>query len=132
MTHISLIIATMGRVAELHDLFDSLVAQNYPALDVILVDQNGDDRLAPVVAAYAQRLTLRHIRSPRPHANAARNLGLRASDPDFENRVAEQLAAIVRRQGRKVSLVGWSLGATTAIVVAGRTSPTSLSGVSRL
>jgi pimeloyl-ACP methyl ester carboxylesterase len=43
-----------------------------------------------------------------------RNLGLRASDPDFENRVAEQLAAIVRRQGRKVSLVGWSLGGVLA------------------
>lgn len=43
-----------------------------------------------------------------------RNLGLRASDPDFENRIAEQLAGIVRRQGRKVSLVGWSLGGVLA------------------
>jgi pimeloyl-ACP methyl ester carboxylesterase len=47
-----------------------------------------------------------------------RNLGLRASDPDFENRVAEQLAAIVRRQGRKVSLVGWSLGGLFARQIA--------------
>ena len=43
-----------------------------------------------------------------------RNLGLRASDPDFENRLAERLAAIVRRQGRTVSLVGWSLGGVLA------------------
>ena len=83
MTHISLIIATMGRVEELRDLFDSLVAQNHPALDVILVDQNRDERLAPVVAAYAPQLTLRHMRSPRPHANAARNLGLRAAIGDI-------------------------------------------------
>jgi pimeloyl-ACP methyl ester carboxylesterase len=43
-----------------------------------------------------------------------RNLGLRASDPDFENRLAERLASIVRRQGRRVSLVGWSLGGVLA------------------
>jgi glycosyltransferase involved in cell wall biosynthesis len=83
MTHISLIIATMGRVEELRDLFDSLVAQSHPALDVILIDQNRDERLAPVVAAYAPQLTLRHMRSPRPHANAARNLGLRAAIGDI-------------------------------------------------
>jgi glycosyltransferase involved in cell wall biosynthesis len=83
MTHFSLIVATMGRVAELRDLFDSLVAQDHPALDIILVDQNPDDRLAPVVAEYAARLALRHLRSPRPHANAARNLGLRAAIGDI-------------------------------------------------
>lgn len=83
MTRFSLIIATMGRVAELHDLFDSLVAQDHPALDVILVDQNPDDRLAPVVAKYTPLLALRHLRSPRPHANAARNLGLRAATGDI-------------------------------------------------
>jgi glycosyltransferase involved in cell wall biosynthesis len=83
MMHFSLIVATMGRVEELRDLFDSLVAQEHPALDVILVDQNPDDRLAPVVAEYAARLALRHLRSPRPHANAARNLGLRAAIGDI-------------------------------------------------
>ena len=79
MTRFCLIVATMGRVAELRALFDSLLAQEWPALDVILVDQNPDDRLAAVATEYAPRLPLRHIRVPRPHANAARNLGLRAA-----------------------------------------------------
>jgi pimeloyl-ACP methyl ester carboxylesterase len=43
-----------------------------------------------------------------------RNLGLRAEDPEFENRLAERLGALVRRSGRKVSLVGWSLGGVLA------------------
>ena len=80
---ISLVIATMGRVSELRDLFDSILAQERAGLDVILVDQNPDDRLVPVVAEYGGRLPLRHIRTPRPHANAARNLGLRAAIGDI-------------------------------------------------
>jgi pimeloyl-ACP methyl ester carboxylesterase len=43
-----------------------------------------------------------------------RNLGLRASDTEFENRLAERLGALVRRTGRKVSLEGWSLGGVLA------------------
>jgi len=82
MTRFSLIVATMGRVAELRELFDSILAQQWPALDVILVDQNPDDRLAPMVADFSQRLPMRHIRTPRPHANAARNLGLLAANGD--------------------------------------------------
>lgn len=79
----SLIVATMGRDQELRALFDSILAQQWPSLDIILVDQNRDDRLAPIAAEYAQRLPLRHIRTPRPHANAARNLGLCAAIGDI-------------------------------------------------
>jgi len=83
MTRFSLIVATMGRVAELRALFDSILAQQWDAPDVILVDQNADDRLGPLAAEYAGRLPLRHIRTPRPHANAARNLGLLAAIGDI-------------------------------------------------
>lgn len=80
---ISLIVATMGRLDELRALFDSILAQQWPGLDIILVDQNPDDRLAPIASEYAGRLPLRHLRTPRPHANAARNLGLRAAIGDI-------------------------------------------------
>jgi len=43
-----------------------------------------------------------------------RNLGLRADDPEFEGRLQQRLGEIVRRSGRKVSLVGWSLGGVLA------------------
>jgi glycosyltransferase involved in cell wall biosynthesis len=72
----SLVVATRGRDAELAALFDSLLAQDEPSLEVIIVDQNSDDRLAPVIAAYAGRLALVWRRTARAHANHARNLGL--------------------------------------------------------
>jgi glycosyltransferase involved in cell wall biosynthesis len=74
---ISLVVATLGRVAEIGALFESLVTAQGANFEVILVDQNPDERLAPLVAEWAPRLALRHLRSARPHANAARNLGLR-------------------------------------------------------
>lgn len=72
----SLIVATSGRDAELRDLFESLLAQARDDLEVIVVDQNADERLAPVVAAYRGRLPLLWRRSAVRHANHARNLGL--------------------------------------------------------
>lgn len=74
---ISLIVSTMGRVAEIGELFDSLLADASAPFEVILVDQNADGRLDALAAEYAPRLTLRHLRGPRGHANAGRNLGLR-------------------------------------------------------
>lgn len=79
---ISLVVATLGRVAEIGALFDSLAAQDV-TFEVILVDQNPDARLDPLVAEWAPRLTLRHLRAPHPHANAARNLGLRHARGDL-------------------------------------------------
>lgn len=73
---LSLIVATRGRDRELGELFESLAAQGGAELEVILVDQNEDERLAPVVAAWRDRLALTWRRSRRAHANHARNLGL--------------------------------------------------------
>ncbi|RVT97550.1 glycosyltransferase family 2 protein [Rhodovarius crocodyli] len=76
MTRFSLVVATMGRDADIAVLLDSVLAQAWPDVEIIIVDQNKDNRVAPVVAAYEKRLPIIHIRTPRPHANAARNLGL--------------------------------------------------------
>ena len=74
---ISLIVATRGRDADLAVLLDSLLAQGRADFEVIVVDQNGDDRLVPILARVAERLPVIHLRSGRAHANHARNLGLR-------------------------------------------------------
>ncbi|WP_206929758.1 glycosyltransferase family 2 protein [Roseococcus thiosulfatophilus] len=79
---ISLVVATLGRVEEIGALFDSLAMQD-ATFEVILVDQNPDARLDVLVADWAPRLSLRHLRAPRPHANAARNLGLRHARGDL-------------------------------------------------
>ncbi len=83
MTRFSLIVATMGRDAELRALFDSIIAQGMPDTEVIIVDQNADARLAPVVADYTGRLQLTRLTRDKPHANAARNMGLSAATGDI-------------------------------------------------
>ncbi len=80
----SLIVATRGRTRELSELFDSLLDQGWArdALEVIVVDQNGDERLGPVIAAHAERLAIAWQRSAVANACHARNLGLRAAGGD--------------------------------------------------
>ncbi|NMJ43569.1 glycosyltransferase [Roseomonas sp. JC162] len=73
----SLVVATLGRDREIAELLDSLLAQGRFDYEVIIVDQNEDDRLAAVEAAYGHRVDLRRFRSSVRNANHARNLGLR-------------------------------------------------------
>jgi glycosyltransferase involved in cell wall biosynthesis len=80
---VSLVVATRGRDRELGALFESLAAQGRAALEVIVVDQNADDRLAPVMAAWRDRLALTWRRTTRAHANHARNLGLALARGDI-------------------------------------------------
>lgn len=71
----SLVVPTLGRVDELHALLVSLTRQSLTTFEVIIVDQNGDDRLAPVLARFTDRLDITHLRSPIRQCNHARNLG---------------------------------------------------------
>jgi glycosyltransferase involved in cell wall biosynthesis len=73
----SLIVATLGRSSEIGALLESLLAQGRDDLEVIIVDQNADDRVAPVLQPYAARMRITHLRSAIRNANHARNLGLR-------------------------------------------------------
>jgi|SRR5271157_160999 len=74
---ISLIVGTLDRVTELERLLTSLDAQTFKDFEVIVVDQNPDDRLAPVLRRH-QGLKVRHMRSG-PGLSRARNVGLRAA-----------------------------------------------------
>ena len=73
---ISLVTATLGRTAEVRQLFESLAAQSTPDFEVVLVDQNTDDRLLPIVQEFVSRFPLRHVHSPVRGLSHARNLGL--------------------------------------------------------
>jgi glycosyltransferase involved in cell wall biosynthesis len=77
----SLIVATLNRVTELDRLLDSLEEQSYRDFEVLVVDQNPDDRLVPVLGLHP-RLTIRHVRSERG-LSRARNVGLRAAGGDI-------------------------------------------------
>lgn len=77
----SLVLATLGRVDELRRCFESLAAQTHRDFEVVIIDQNPDDRLVPLVQAFAGSLELRHLRSAKG-LSRARNVGLRAITGD--------------------------------------------------
>jgi glycosyltransferase involved in cell wall biosynthesis len=70
--YFSLIVATLGRTEELRRLFASLEAQSFRDFEVILVDQNSDDRLNGIVAEYCSEFPIHHVRS-EPGLSRARN-----------------------------------------------------------
>jgi glycosyltransferase involved in cell wall biosynthesis len=72
----SLVVATLGRVTELERFLACLDQQTFRDFELIVVDQNPDDRLTPIVAAYVESYPLRHLRAA-PGVSRARNLGMR-------------------------------------------------------
>jgi GT2 family glycosyltransferase len=77
---LDLVVATVGRTDELARFLDSLAAQEYAAVRVILVDQNEDARLDAVLGERPFRIE--RIRSPRGLARA-RNAGLALVEADL-------------------------------------------------
>jgi glycosyltransferase involved in cell wall biosynthesis len=70
----SLIVATLNRVDELDRLLTSLDAQDCRQFEVLIVDQNSDDRLTPVLQRHPG-LSVQHLSSSRG-LSRGRNLGL--------------------------------------------------------
>jgi glycosyltransferase involved in cell wall biosynthesis len=68
-----LVVATVGRAAELGSFLDSVEEQEYQAVRVLLVDQNSDDRVAEAITGHGLQVV--HLRS-RPGLSRARNVGL--------------------------------------------------------
>ena len=73
----SLVIATLGRTTELQRLLTSLGNQTYRDFEILVVDQNTDGRLLPILNAWENRLEIRR-RVSKPGLSRARNLGLQA------------------------------------------------------
>ncbi len=74
---LSLILATVGRSTELVRFFDSLAGQDFGAVEVIVIDQNQDDRLDdPIAHARALGINVRHLHHTPPNLAAARNVGV--------------------------------------------------------
>jgi glycosyltransferase involved in cell wall biosynthesis len=71
----SLILATLGRTTELRTLLESLDRQAHRDFEVIVVDQNADNRLLPIVSPFENRLKMRRLVAA-PGLSHARNLGL--------------------------------------------------------
>ena len=79
----SLVVATYGRAEVLQRLVASLLAQTCQRFEVIVADQNPDERVLSLIEPLrvAGRLGA-HLRLPEPNLSAARNAGLAAARGD--------------------------------------------------
>jgi glycosyltransferase involved in cell wall biosynthesis len=74
MPRFSLIVATKDRCEDIAVLFRSLQSQQLKSFEVLIVDQNPDDRLTQILRQFAD-LPLRHLRC-EPGLSHARNVAL--------------------------------------------------------
>ena len=79
----SLIVCTVDRTSELERLLASLKVQRQRDFELILVDQNPDDRLVPLLKSYENDLSIIHIREQRRGASRARNIGIEHAGGDL-------------------------------------------------
>jgi glycosyltransferase involved in cell wall biosynthesis len=74
---LSLVLATVGRVGEVARLFASIAQPGSTSIEVVVVDQNDDDRLLPVIEeAKGLGIDVLHLRIDRKGLSYARNVGL--------------------------------------------------------
>ncbi|KAA1179500.1 glycosyltransferase family 2 protein [Rhizobium tropici] len=78
----SLIVCTVDRFDQLERLFRSLVGQRHRDFEVVVVDQNADDRLCALIDSFSSSFPIRHIRSPKG-LSRARNNGIAAAGGDY-------------------------------------------------
>jgi glycosyltransferase involved in cell wall biosynthesis len=78
----SLILATLNRTAEVGYFLQSLDAQTYRNFELIVVDQNPDDRLLEFIEPYQNRFPILHLRSAKG-LSKARNVALKHISGDI-------------------------------------------------
>ncbi len=100
---LSLVVGSVNRTRELHELLESFVAQPCRNFEVIVVDQNEDDRLLPVLHDFHGQFPLTHLRSAVRNTSQARNTGLAVARgeiigfPDDDCRfLPETMSAVMR------------------------------------
>ena len=71
----SLILATLNRTGEVDYLLKTLDRQTYRNFELIVVDQNADDRLVPILEPYQNSFPILHLRSAKG-LSLARNVAL--------------------------------------------------------
>lgn len=79
----SVILCTVGREAEVEAFLESLGSQALRDFEVIIVDQNVDQRLLPVLQRCSDGLEIKHLRVPFRALSKARNHGLRHAKGDI-------------------------------------------------
>jgi glycosyltransferase involved in cell wall biosynthesis len=74
---VSVVVPTYNRAGIVGQAIDSVLAQTYPRLELIVVDDGSRDDTPRLLATYGQRI--RQLRQENRGVSAARNLGIQAS-----------------------------------------------------
>jgi glycosyltransferase involved in cell wall biosynthesis len=72
----SLVMATINRDYELGVFIQSLLLQSYKNFELIIVDQNSDNRVFDIVHEYKEKINIKYIRSAKKGISLNRNIGL--------------------------------------------------------
>lgn len=81
---LSLVVPTLGRSACFPRLLESLAGQTVQDFELIVADQNSDDRLVEVLRQERWPFPVRHLRTPGAHGGSrARNAGLKLAIGEF-------------------------------------------------
>ena len=83
LSKVSIIITTYNRSALLRLAVESVLAQTYPAIEIIVVDDGSTDDTETIIKQYAQRVI--YIKQTNQGVSAARNAGFRASSGEYIN-----------------------------------------------
>lgn len=73
----SLIVSTYGRSIELDNLFQSLSQQTFSDFEVILIDQNKDDRIIDYLTKYQDKMTIKYFKGDSRGLSNGRNQALK-------------------------------------------------------
>lgn len=91
MKTVSVVVATYKREGELKNALESLAGQTYEALQIVLVDDNGqaewNQKVAGIVAEFSQRfpeVDLKYIvNNPNQGSAKTRNIGIEAAEGEY-------------------------------------------------
>lgn len=72
----SLVLGTYGRTREVERFLASLSCQAYRGFELILIDQNQDEKLTPILRSYSDQFTIVHVQMKERGISKARNVGL--------------------------------------------------------
>jgi glycosyltransferase involved in cell wall biosynthesis len=81
LPRVSIIIPTYNRSKLLPEAIESALAQTYPNVEIIVVDDGSTDNTAEVVAQYAGKVT--YVKQANQDVAAARNTGIRAASGEY-------------------------------------------------
>jgi glycosyltransferase involved in cell wall biosynthesis len=83
MPQFSLIVPTLGRTEELRKMLQSAAAQQPVDMEIIVLDQNDDDRVSKILSELALLTAINHVKLTRKSLSRARNVGLEHATGEF-------------------------------------------------